>query len=61
MKNYKATDHAKLNSKELQQEFIQFMKNEYAGYIDNEIISAHNDGDFDWFVADFFRTKKAKQ
>lgn len=70
MKNYKATDHAKLSNKELQNEFTKFMLNEYNGYVNNgdsteqtalviepekATFQAHHDGDFDWFVSEFFR------
>lgn len=70
MKNYKATDHAKLSNKELQNEFTKFMLNEYNGYVNNgdsteqtalviepekATFQAHHDGDFDWFVSEFFQ------
>ena len=58
MKNttFKASDHAKLDTQELQKEFIKWMKKEYDGYILNKKpfeMYAHNDGDFDWFVSEF--------
>lgn len=57
MKTYKANQHGKLDTAERQEAFIGFMKQEYAGYIDNDTleISAHNDGDFDWFVSEFLQ------
>jgi len=57
MKTYSANDHAKLDTAERKNSFIKFMELEYAGYIDSDSkrISAHNDGDFDWFVGEWLK------
>lgn len=76
MKNYKATDHAKLNSEHLRNQFTKFMLNEYNPNVNNgdsteqtalviepekAIFQAHDDDDFDWFVSEFMKDLKRRE
>ncbi len=63
MKTYSVNDHAKLDTSERKKSFIEFMQREYAGYIDDDtkLISAHNDGDFDWFVGEWINYNNSKK
>lgn len=53
-------EHGKLNTDDLVHQFIAFMHVEFPSYIDvdNNEVSAHNEGDFDWFVSEFMKSQK---
>lgn len=56
MTEFKINTHEKLNTEDLQSEFMDWMRKEYDGYIyDEESISAHDIDDFNWFVNEFFK------
>lgn len=56
MKTFEIETHDKLNTGDLQSEFMDWMQKEYEEYIHDDFsIYAHDIDDFDWFVNEFFK------